>query len=83
MKIYKFETIVEYFGGPSAMARTFETTTQALWLWRKFGIPPNRRWEIEVRSNREFRHDQVPIRRVDKANAPITRSARTTRASGC
>jgi hypothetical protein len=73
---YDFRTIVEYFQGPSQMARTFETTTQAIWQWGKLGIPSQRRFEFEVRSHGRFLHDRVPVRghnrmpfSADKASA--------------
>ncbi len=66
--VVPFRAIVEFFDGPSRMARKFEVTTQALWQWECNGFPPLRGFQCEVLSKGRFRHNRVPLR-AEKASA--------------
>jgi len=72
---YSFRDIIDYFGGPKRMAAVFDVTPARVHQWERHGTPLPRACQIEVYSERKYRHNRVLIRVKTNAKGPPSRGS--------
>lgn len=65
-----YEKAIKYFGNGNVLARKLNLTRQAVYVWKRRGIPTNMQFRLQVMSKGKLRaaipHEQADLRRVSK-----------------